>query len=65
MCFKKKSDGILIVDLLGDRPPLELQLDIGINELLTRKRITIDIQAQNVPIDYEYEGKDEDKNYSE
>lgn len=61
MCLKKKSDGYLTVDLLGDATPLQLNLNIGISDLLTRKRITLDVIAKDIPTEIHY--ADDDKDY--
>lgn len=62
MCLKKKSDGYLMVDLSGDTAPLQLNLNLGISDLLTRKRITLDIRAKDIPTAIDYVEDDKDYN---
>lgn len=53
MCFKKKSDGKLVVNLSGEKVPLELKLKIDVWELIERKQIRLDVVVEDIPIGYE------------
>ena len=44
MCFRKKADAKLTIDLYGDDEPLKLQLNLDIYELVKRKRIILDVE---------------------
>ena len=62
MCFKKKTDGVLTVDLSGDTVPVQLKLNIGINEILQRKFVTLKTEVINIDIPVDYENRNDQEN---
>lgn len=54
MCLRKKTDGVLTVDLSGDAIPVQLKLNIGINDILKKRYITLKTEVINldIPVDY-------------
>lgn len=44
--FKKSPDGTLIIDIYGDQP-LTLQLNLSIDELMTKKQITLIVKNES------------------
>ena len=56
---KKKVDGILTVDLSGESIPVQLKLNIGINDIMQRKFVTLKTEVINLNIPIEID-KEED-----
>ena len=44
---KRKTDGELILDLLGDGAPLQLNLHLSLDEIQCREKILLGVQVQN------------------
>ena len=50
MCLRKKPDGQLSIDLSGDSTPFQIKFYIPIDRILSKKRITLEVD----PTPYNY-----------